>query len=168
MFLEIDIRDVKKNMIKAISDEWMLIAAGNEQAANMMTASWGMVGELWFRDVAACFIRPQRYTLEFVENNDTFSLCFFGTEQKQALSFCGSKSGRDYDKIKQSGLTPVYSDGTVYFEEAKLVLICKKIAVSEITPAQILDKTVLERCYPEKDYHKIFIGEIVKVLENKF
>ncbi|MBQ3432206.1 MAG: flavin reductase family protein [Clostridia bacterium] len=167
MFIEIDIRDVKKNMVKAISDEWMLISAGDENKSNMMTASWGLTGELWFRDVAVCFIRPQRYTLEFVEQNDTFALCFFGTAEKQALSFCGSKSGRDYDKIKETGLTPVYSDGTVYYEQANLVLICKKIAVGNVTPEQILDKTVITRCYPEKDFHKIFVGEIVKVLENK-
>ena len=167
MFLEIDIRDVKKNMLKAISDEWMLISAGNEEKSNMMTASWGLIGELWFRDVAVCFIRPQRYTLNFVEENETFALSFFGTEQKQALSFCGSKSGKDYDKLKETGLTPVYSDGTVYYEEAKLVLICKKIAVSEVKPEQILEKSIIDRCYPEKDFHKIFVGEIIRVLENK-
>ena len=167
MFLEIDIRDVKKNLTKAISDEWMLISAGDAHKSNMMTASWGLTGELWFRDVAVCFIRPQRYTLEFVEQNDTFALSFFGTGEKQALSLCGSKSGREVDKIKETGLTPVYSDGTVYYEQAKLVLICKKIAVSEVTPQNILDKTVLERCYPEKDYHKVFVGEIVKVLEQR-
>ena len=77
MFLEIDIRDVKKNLTKAISDEWMLISAGDAHKSNMMTASWGLTGELWFRDVAVCFIRPQRYTLEFVEKNDTFALSFF-------------------------------------------------------------------------------------------
>ncbi|MBR2591334.1 MAG: flavin reductase [Clostridia bacterium] len=167
MFIEIDIRDVKKNMLKAISDEWMLISAGNEQSSNMMTASWGLTGELWFRDVAVCFIRPQRYTLKFVEENETFALSFFGTEQKQALSFCGSKSGREYDKIKETGLTPVYSDGTVYYEQAKLVLICKKIALGNVKPEQILDETVITRCYPEKDFHKIFVGEIVKVLERR-
>lgn len=167
MFLEIDIRDVKKNMLKAISDEWMLISAGNEEKSNMMTASWGLTGELWFRDVAVCFIRPQRYTLNFVEENETFALSFFGTEQKQALSFCGSKSGKDYDKLKETGLTPVYSDGTVYYEEAKLVLICKKIAVSEVKPEQIIEKSIIDRCYPEKDFHKIFVGEIIRVLENK-
>ena len=167
MFLEIDIRDVKKNLVKSISDEWMLIAAGNEQKSNMMTASWGLVGELWFRDVAVCFIRPQRYTLEFVEKEDTFALCFFGTGQKQALSFCGANSGRDTDKIAQTGLTPVYSDGTVYFEQAQLVLICKKIAVSEITPQMLTDMSVDARCYPDKDYHKVFVGEIVKVLEKR-
>ena len=167
MFLEIDIRDVKKNLTKAISDEWMLISAGDAHKSNMMTASWGLTCELWFRDVAVCFIRPQRYTLEFVEQNDTFALSFFGTGEKQALSLCGSKSGREVDKIKETGLTPVYSDGTVYYEQAKLVLICKKIAVSEVTPQNILDKTVLERCYPEKDYHKVFVGEIVKVLEKR-
>ena len=167
MFLEIDIRDVKKNLVKAISDEWMLISAGNEEKSNMMTASWGLTGELWFRDVAVCFIRPQRYTLEFVEANDTFALSIFGTSEKKALSFCGSKSGREYDKIKETGLTPIYANGTVYYEEAKLVLICKKLAVGNIKPEQIVDQTVINRCYPEKDFHKVFVGEIVKVLEKE-
>ncbi len=167
MFKEIDVRDIKENTVKMIADEWMLISAGNEEAANMMTASWGMLGELWFKDVAVCFIRPQRYTLKFVEENDTFALCFFGTEQKEALSFCGSKSGKDCDKIKESGLTPVFGSGTVYFEEAKTVIICKKMAVSNINPSDFCDESIDEKCYPSKDYHKIFIGKIEKVLQKE-
>ncbi len=165
MFKEINVRDIKENAVKMIADEWMLISAGNEKAANMMTASWGMIGELWFKDTAVCFIRPQRYTLKFVEENDTFALCFFGTEQKEALSFCGSKSGKDCDKIKESGLTPVYGSGTVYFEEAKTVIICKKMAVSSIKPSDFCDESIDEKCYPSKDYHKVFIGSIEKVLQ---
>lgn len=166
MFKEINIRDVEKNLTKAIADEWMLISAGNETASNMMTASWGLTGELWSKDVAVCFIRPQRFTLGFVENNDTFALSFFGTTHKDALSFCGSNSGRDCDKAEKCGLTKVFSDGTVYFKEAKLVLICKKIAVGQFEPTQFTDKSIDEKCYPNKDYHKIFAGEIIKVLQS--
>ena len=72
-----------------------------------------------------------------------------------------------YDKIKETGLTPIYANGTVYYEEAKLVLICKKLAVGNIKPEQIVDQTVINRCYPEKDFHKVFVGEIVKVLEKE-
>ena len=164
MFKEINIRDINKNFVKSIADEWMLISAGDEKAANMMTASWGMIGELWNKDVVCCFIRPQRHTLGFVENSDTFALSFFGKNYKKELSFCGTKSGRDYDKIKETGLTPLYDCKTIAFDEAETIIFCKKLAVSEFTPDMFLDTSIDEKNYPEKDYHKIFIGEIIKVI----
>ena len=165
MFLEIDIRDVKKNLTKAISDEWMLISAGDEHKSNMMTASWGLTGELWFRDVAVCFIRPQRYTLEFVEKNDTFALSFFGTGEKQALSLCGSKSGRNVNKIDETGLTPVFTeDGVPYFEQARLVLICKKLYAQPLCEEGVLGGDSVLKHYNGDEYHKMYISEILEVL----
>lgn len=166
MFKEIDIRDVKLNMTKAIADDWMLVSAGDEADSNMMTASWGLTGELWGEDVAVCFIRPQRHTLKYVEDNKTFALSFFDGEEKAALNFCGSKSGRDYDKAKETGLKKIFSDGTVYFEQAKLVIICEKIAVSQISKDAFVDPAYDSRWYAE-DYHKIFVGKIIKVLQKE-
>ena len=166
-FRSINPQEIFDNPFKLIGSDWGLVTAGNHDSMNTMTVSWGGVGIMWNRPVAFTFIRPQRYTFEFVEREEFYSVCFFDEQYRGALSFCGSKSGRDYDKIKESGLTPVYSDGTVYYEEAKLVLICKKIAVGDIKPEQILDKTVITRCYPDSDFHKVFVGEIVKVLEKE-
>ena len=163
MWKEIAPKQLKGNPFEMIADEYMLIAAGNAEKFNMMTASWGFLGEMWGKECAVAMIRPQRYTLEFVEQNDFFSLSFYG-ENKAVHKICGSKSGRDTDKAKEAGLTPVFSDGTVYFEEARLVLVCKKLYHQDLKPECFTDSEPEVKWYPQKDYHRMFIGEIVKVL----
>lgn len=162
---EINIRDLKENVLKMISDDWALLTAGNESGFNTMTVSWGGIGELWGKDVAFIFVRPQRYTKEFIDREKMMTLSFFSGEYKKELGFCGKKSGRDCDKMKETGFTPVFSDGTTYIKEASHVLILKTLAVTDITPDSFLDKTIDESCYPNKDYHKVYIAEIVKTLE---
>lgn len=161
---EINIRDVKENPVKLISDGWGLLTAGNEKGWNTMTVSWGAIGELWNKDVAIAFVRPQRYTKEFIDSSEYFTLCFFDEEYKKALQICGTKSGRDIDKAAATGLTPIFYDNTTYFEQAKLVLICKKIACQDMNPAGFIDNSI-EKCYSNGDYHTTYVGEIVKVLE---
>ena len=114
MFKEITAKEIKDNLIKAIADEWMLISAGDEKNYNMMTASWGFAGEMWGSDSVIAMIRPQRYTMELVEKNDYFTLSFYG-DKKEIHKVCGSMSGRDVDKTELTGLTPIFSDNTVYF-----------------------------------------------------
>ena len=110
-----------------IGEQWMLVTAGTAERCNTMTASWGGLGVLWGKPVATVYIRPQRYTLEFVEREDCFTLSFFGEEYRKALALCGSKSGRDVDKVKECGFTVAGAAcGAPYFEEAGLVLVCKK------------------------------------------
>ena len=163
MFKEIPPKEIKDNLIGAIADEWMLITAGDEQSFNMMTASWGFVGEMWGADSVVIAVRPQRYTMEFLDREDTFSLSFYG-DNKEIHKVCGSKSGRDVDKVKETGLTPVFSDNTVYFKEANKVIICQKQYVSRLTPDKFTDKEPL-KWYPTEDYHSMIIGKIIKVLE---
>ena len=151
------------NPFKLIGKDWMLITAGTPGLFNTMTASWGGLGVLWERKVAFCFIRPTRYTYEFVERSDTFTLSFFAEHHRKALSFCGSHSGRDSDKIKAAGLTPLNEDEFVYFDEARLVLACRKIYFQDISPDRFLDQSINEM-YPQKDYHRMYVGEIVKCL----
>lgn len=160
---EINIRDLKENAVKMISDDWMLITAGDETGYNTMTASWGGIGELWGKDVVFVFIRPQRYTLEFINKFDEFTLSFFGGDYKKELTFCGRKSGRNVDKAKETGLVPVFENGTTYFEQASTVLVCKKLAVTEMKPEDFIDKSV-DKNYTNGDYHLIFTAEIVKTL----
>jgi len=161
---EISARDLKDNVFKAIGDDWMLITAGTMDKYNTMTASWGMMGVLWGRDVCACFIRPVRYTYEFIEKSEYFTLSFFEKSYKNALAFCGSKSGRDYDKAKETGLTPRSLEQGVFFDEARLVLLCRKIYFDDFKPAHFMDPAI-EANYPNKDYHRMYIGEIVKCYE---
>jgi flavin reductase (DIM6/NTAB) family NADH-FMN oxidoreductase RutF len=130
---------------------------------NTMTASWGGLGILWERKVATCYIRPTRYTFEFTERSPYFTLSFFDEKHRKKLTYCGTHSGRNTDKVREAGLTPVKEGGFVYFEEARLVLACRKLYYQDIGPERFLDPTI-ENMYPQKDYHRMYIGEIVKCL----
>ena len=163
LFKEISAKEIDTNLIKAISEEWMLVAAGDKDKFNMMTASWGFAGEMWGNDCMAAVIRPQRYTMEFINNSDYFTLSFYG-DNKDIHKICGSKSGRDTDKAKLAKLTPVFSDNTVYFEEARLVIVCKKQYVQQMKEECFTDKEPL-RWY-NNDLHYMVIGKIEKVLKN--
>ncbi|MBQ8503383.1 MAG: flavin reductase [Clostridia bacterium] len=158
---KIDIKALQGNAVSLFDDKWCLITAGTKDSYNTMTASWGAMGELWNKDVCFIFIRPQRYTKEFVEREELFTLSFFGQEYKKALTFCGRYSGRDYDKAKETGLTPVEIDGSMTFGESETVIVCKKIAQQEIAPAGFIDKDIDSKNYPTKDYHTMYIGEVI-------
>lgn len=161
---EINIRDIKISPVELISDGWALLTAGNEEKYNTMTVSWGALGEIWGKDAAFVFVRPQRYTYEFTEKEELFTLSFYGNEYKDALRLCGSKSGRDVDKAEATGLKPVFTDGTVTFEQAKYTIVCRKMASQFIDPAGFADMAI-ENNYANKDYHKVYVGEIIKVYE---
>lgn len=162
MFQPLNVRDLRDNPFKLIADDWMLITAGPPSAFNTMTASWGGVGHIWGKDVCWCVIRPQRYTLEFVESNPVFTLSFFNEEHRAALNLLGSRSGRDGDKVADSGLTPVDGPiiGTTTFAEARLVIACRKVYWHDLDPDHFLDPSI-EANYPQKDYHRMYLGEIV-------
>ncbi len=154
------------NTFSQIGEKWMLITAGNKEKFNTMTASWGMMGILWNKDVATAFVRPQRYTFEFLEKNDYYTLSFFESKYKKQLSYCGRNSGRNVDKIKETGLTPIFDEQAPYFKEASTVFICKKIYGQFISPEGFIDID-LDKNYENKDYHKMYVGEIIKCLEEK-
>lgn len=148
-----------------IGKEWMLITAGNEENFNTMTASWGGLGVLWGKDVAFTFIRPSRYTFEFTQKEDCFSLCFFKEEYRKALTLCGRVSGRDCDKVKDASLTPIFIDGVPCFEEADTVLICKKLYSQPMNESFVTDDSVKNNYQPDEPYHNMYVGEIVKVFK---
>ena len=166
-FREISVEELKDNPFTLINKDWMLITAGNHDKHNTMTASWGGVGELWGKYVSTIFIRPQRYTLEFVEQEEYYSLCFFGPEYRDALALCGSKSGRDIDKDQAAGITAQFDQAAPYYEQARLVFICRKLYRQDMESQCFLDKELLKQHYPQNDLHRMFIGEIVKVLEKE-
>ena len=160
---KIDPKQLDKNAFSMIGDQWMLITAGTGENCNTMTASWGGLGVIWGAPSATCYIRPQRYTKEFVDREDFFTLSFFGEEHRKALQLCGSRSGREVDKVKECGFTVRAAEcGAPYFEEAELVLVCRKRFVQPMDPDNI-PRDVKDRFYAEKDYHVMYIGEITEV-----
>lgn len=164
MLHPMDPKQLQENVFSLIGDKWMLITAGDGERCNTMTASWGGLGVIWGAPAATCYIRPQRYTKEFMDREDYFTLSFFGEEHRQALSLCGSKSGREVDKVKACGFTVrTAACGAPYFEEAELVLVCRKRFAQEMDPANI-PQDVKEKWYPNQDYHTLYIGQIVEVL----
>ena len=152
-----------ENAIKLIGKDWMLITVKDGDGANAMTASWGCLGELWHKPVAVCFVRPQRYTFGLTEEQDRFSLAFFDEEYREALRICGTKSGRDCDKLALSGLSCSEIDGVSVINEAKMVLICRKLYADYLREESFLDKSVLDN-YKLKDYHRVYVAEIEQVL----
>lgn len=163
MFKEISYRELNENMTGAIADEWMLVTAGSEKDGyNMMTASWGFAGEMWGDDAVITVIRPQRHTMKYVNENDYFTLSFYG-ERKDIHKVCGSMSGKDVNKTELAGLTPIFEDGVTYFDEARMVIVCKKQYVQRMAEECFTDKEPL-KWYNANDFHYIVIGKIEKVL----
>jgi len=152
------------NVFQSIDKDWMLITAKKGDAVNTMTASWGGVGILWSKPVAFVFLRPQRYTREFVDAADTLSLSFFKGEQRKVLTLCGSKSGRDVDKFGATGLTVAYEGKTPYIGEAKVVLTLKKLFRQQLASESFLNAQIEAEFYPDKDYHYMYVAEIENIL----
>ena len=151
--------------ISAWLKKWFLLTAGSDTDFNSMTVAWGSIGTMWNRPFVQIVVRPARYTYEFLEKYDTFSLCAFSMEYRQPLQLLGTKSGRDSNKIKESGLTVMLGDkiATPGYDEAELILECRKIYYQDFQPDNFLDPKI-ERNYPAKDYHRIYFGEIVNVM----
>lgn len=163
-FREVDLKSLEFSPFAKIGDEWALLTAGTTSGYNTMTVSWGGMGVLWGKDVVTVYVRPQRYTKEFVDANDRFTLSFYAPKHKEALSYLGTHSGRDSYKATHVGFTPAYLDGSVAFEQASLVLVCRKLYADDIKPEKFLDGSIDARCYPEKDYHTMYIAEVEHAL----
>ncbi len=161
-FKEIKISELNENLVNSIFREWMLISSGNEKGYNMMTASWGFAGAMWGNETVIAAVRPDRYTMKFIDENDYFTLSFYG-DNKKIHEVCGKKSGRDVNKTELTGLSPVFSDNTVYFDEARLVIICKKQYVAPLLPEAFCDTAPLDKWY-NGDLHNMIFGKIEKVL----
>lgn len=162
---EIKIEELQMNPFTLIGKEWCLIGAKHNDKFNAMTASWGGVGVLWNKNVVTIYVRPQRYTNEFVKAQDHFTISFFDESYKDALRLYGTKSGRDINKEETTGLHTKEDGDYTYLEEANLVFECRKLYSGKIEEEGFNDANVNEKNYPSKDYHDVYIGEIVKVLK---
>lgn len=163
-FKEIKPEELNQSPFKLIGKDWMLITAEKEGKVNTMTASWGGLGVMWGKNVAYIVIRPQRFTKEFVDFSSTFSLTFFDNSFRKQLSYLGTVSGKDEDKISKSNLTVAYSDDTPHFEESKLTVICKKLYAQDFKPECFIETSLDEKWYPERDHHTLYIAEVEKIL----
>lgn len=163
-FQEIKPAELQKNPFKMIGSEWLLITAKDGDKCNTMTASWGGVGVMWGKNVAFIVVRPQRYTKEFIDAADTLSLSILDDSFRKTLSYLGSVTGRDEDKIQKSGLTVAYQGETPFFEEANTVILGRKLYAQPYQPECFIDKSCDEKWYPQKDYHVMYIVEIEHIL----
>ena len=166
MFEKVDIHSLNFNPFDKVGKDWLLISAIKNGKTNTMTASWGTLGHLWNKNVAIIFIRPQRYTKEFVDESETFTLSFFDDKHKE-LSYLGTKSGKDEDKISNVNFHIEMVDGNPTFKEAKEVFICKKLYVGKLEKEHFLLPEIYEKNYPLDDLHYVYIGEITDVYSNK-
>lgn len=162
-FKKTDISSLKFNPFDSIGKKWMLITSGAKDNFNTMTASWGQMGVIWNKNVVTCYIRPNRFTYEFIEKNDYFTLSFLGEQHRNALKICGSKSGRDCNKVQEAGITPVEIDNCIAFEEADTVIVCRKLYRQELSLGCFTDKNAYGNAYDKDPVHVQYIAEIVAV-----
>lgn len=159
-FISVNPKDISENAIKLIGHDWMLLTSGTKDKMNAMTVSWGGIGVLWHKPVIYVVVRPQRYTFELMEQNEFFSLSIFAEQYRHILNTCGTKSGRECNKIVESGLTPLFTgNGVPYFEQARLVFECRKMYYSDVDPKNFIDIDI-DKNYPNKDYHRMYFAEI--------
>ncbi|MBP7479242.1 MAG: flavin reductase [Spirochaetaceae bacterium] len=171
-FINIKAEELSENSIKLIGTDWMLITAGKTGVAaqnedktfNTMTASWGGLGFLWNKPAAFIFVRPQRFTFTFTEQEPVFSLSFFEPRYREALSLCGKVSGKDCNKVKEAGLTPMaLENGSVAFNEASIIMECRKLYSEVLKPEHFIDTSIVSSIYSAKDFHTMYVGEITKM-----
>ena len=162
---EISYKDLNENTFDMIGKDWLLLTAEKDGKVNTMTASWGGVGILWNKKVAYIFVRPQRYTKEFIDSNEKLSISVLPNEYRKELQYLGTVSGRDEDKIAKASLTVQNCDNVPYFEESRLTFICKKLYAQQLKEECFIDESIIDTSYPNKDYHMMYVVEIEKILE---
>lgn len=167
MFEKFNINDMSVNVFDLIGKGWMLITSGSLKEHNTMTASWGGLGVLWHNPTATIYVRSQRFTKKFLDKEDFFTLSFFEEKYRSVLSFCGTNSGANVNKDEQTGISPTIFDESVAYEEAKLVLVCKKLYSAKMEPENITNPEIIKTFYPEKGYHYIYLGEITAAYRKK-
>lgn len=168
MLEAVKLEDLELNPFKMIGKQWTLITSGDLESFNMMIASWGSFGILWGKPVATIYVRPSRYTKEFIDRNELLTLSYYPEKYRKALSVCGSRSGRDFDKMHQSGLTPLAVDGSVTFEEAELTFVGKRIYGDWLKAEAFTQTTeIITDCYPQLDFHEQYVVEILAAYRNK-
>lgn len=155
---------IEFNPFEKFDKEWFMIVAGDHEKSNGMTASWGSVGTIWGKSVFNIYVRDSRYTKQFLDDKDTFSVNFLDKSYKTALKYIGAVSGRDESKIENSRLHYDFFEGTPYIDESSSVIVCKKLAVVPLEFNSFTDVTLKPKWYKDNDHHNMYIGEILNIL----
>jgi len=160
----VEIKSLTPDIFRAFATRAALVTAGDKSACNTMTIGWAQMGTIWGKPVCTVYVRPERYTYEFMEKHDYFTVSVLPEDAKQIKALCGTKSGREVDKIKECGLTTCYGEGDApFFDETELVLVCRKIYVQDMDPACVLDSDIILPFYGEKGgWHRIYTGLVVE------
>ena len=164
-FKDVKPEELALNPFQAVGRDWLLVGAGDEALNNAMTASWGGMGVLWGKPAVTVYLRPQRYTRKLLEANDLFTVSILPEAYRAQLMYCGRVTGYDVpNKIVEAGLTPLFVDGTTAIEEAHTVLVCRKMYADDMPPENFIDGSADARWYPDHDYHRMYIGEVLRAL----
>ena len=164
-FSKVDIKSLELSPVKAIGDDWGILTGVSDEGFNSMTVSWGGIGVMWNKPCVFAFVRPHRHTYKFMESGEFFSLAIMKQDIHSRMTVFGRASGRDVDKYAESGFTAAEYEGVYYPGEAELVFICRKISAGDIKPEWFTDGEIDAKNYPNKDYHRMYIGEILTVLK---
>ena len=143
--------------------KWALLTAGNESDFNTMTISWGGLGTIWNKPVATVYVRTSRYTHDYMDANEYFTISYFPEEYKKILGVLGAKSGRDMDKMHDSGLTPIKAGESVSFKEAEVTLVCRKLFRQKLEESN-MPADIAKQMYEGQASHDMYIGEVVEIL----
>lgn len=159
--------EVNDNVIKEFGKTWALVTARKKDGSfNMCTLSWGSIGVLWSKEVVTIYVKPIRYTDSFLFEDDYFTITFFDEDHRSDLALCGTKSGRDIDKIKESNLEVIELENGITYKDFKRVYLCKKIYQTPfVKEGFINNQESLDRYYKDEPFHNIYIGEIVAIYE---
>ena len=155
--------EFKTDIFKAFDKNWALLSAGNRDSFNSMTISWGMLGTIWSRPAATVYVRTSRYTHEFMDREDTFTVSFFPESMKDVLRIAGTRSGREIDKMHLQGLELCEDTDDIVYKNAEITLVCKKLFVQRLN-AESIPAEVMASHYPTRDMHDTYIGEVVDVI----
>ena len=164
-YKKIDTKEFELKPFKEIGDNWILISAKKEDQVNTMTARWAGIGLVWEKNVVTVYLRPNRYTKEFIDGSDYFTITMFDGHKKE-LAVLGTKSGRDGDKISEVGFDIEYVDEQPTFKQGKCVIICKKLYRGLIHEENFINVDFIDKVYPEKDFHYVYVGEVISIYRN--
>jgi flavin reductase (DIM6/NTAB) family NADH-FMN oxidoreductase RutF len=158
-----DYRDHIEETIKAFGeDRVLLVSRGKEGLPNVMAIGWGTAGIIWRRPIFVVLVRPSRYTYKLIEATAEFTVNIVPPQLKEVVQYCGTVSGRDYDKFKEKQLTaisskkvktPIIKEGVLHFE-------CRVVNKTDLIPSE-LEKSIIEPLYPKGDFHRVYFGEIL-------
>lgn len=166
-----DLKNFNLAPLYKLDQEWALLTSGTKDKFNTMTISWGGFGTIWNKPVVTVYVKPNRYTYEFMENNEYFTISFYDEEYKKDLGILGSKSGKKKDKVSLTKLTPDFLNKGISFKESKLTIICKKIYFQDLEISNIdcksISKSELDRFYKNEPMHRMYIGEVVEIIDRR-